>query len=97
MPEKVWFLISEKQLQGLVKYEHKNTREHLAVAARTQPIFKVENEKVLRVPVVSLEWLEDYADKRIMAFRGNQGEYARGALASLKYLLEKAKKESEKP
>jgi len=36
MSEKVWFKISEKQLQGLVKYQHMHTRECLANAIRKQ-------------------------------------------------------------
>ena len=36
MSEKVWFRISEKQLAGLVKYEHQNTREALATAVKKQ-------------------------------------------------------------
>lgn len=36
MSKKIWYNISEKQLQGLVKFEHKHTRECLANAIRKQ-------------------------------------------------------------
>lgn len=55
---------------------------------------EMEVKRLKGMKVVSLEWLEEYIEKRRKSFRNSESDYGKGVRNGLDYLLLSAKKEA---